>query len=54
MFTINVTFLYEISLIQWIYILVSTVSTDALVLKHQGISTYSAEYRPLCFQPFMG
>ena len=34
--------------------LVSTVCTDALVLKHQGISIYSAEYTPMRFQLFMG
>ena len=28
----------------------STVATDALVLKHQAISSYSAEYTPMCFQ----
>ena len=27
--------------------LVSTVDTDGLVLQHQGISNYSAEYAPM-------
>ena len=32
-----------------IYIyMVSTVTTDALVLKHQAISSHSAEYAPMC------
>ena len=30
------------------------MSTDVLVLYHQGISSYSAEYTPLCLQLFMG
>ena len=30
--------------------LITTVDTDALVLKHQGISSYSAEYAPMHFQ----
>ena len=34
--------------------LVSTVDTDAQVLKHQDISSYSAEYTPVHFQLFMG
>ena len=34
--------------------IVSTVDTDGLVLQHQGISSYSAEYEPMCFQLFMG
>ena len=33
--------------------LVSTVDTDGLVLKHQSISSYSAEYTPMHFQLFM-
>ena len=32
--------------------IVSTVDTDDLV--HQGISSYSAEYEPMCFQLFLG
>ena len=28
--------------------MVSTVTTDALVLKHQAISSHSAEYAPMC------
>ena len=34
--------------------LVRTVDTDDLVLKHQGISSHSAEYAPMCFPLFMG
>ena len=33
---------------------ISTVDTDALVLKHQGISSHSAEYAPICFQLLRG
>ena len=33
--------------------LVSTVNTDGLVLLHQGISSYSADYAPMRFQLFM-
>ena len=50
LFAINVTFFFETSRLQ----LVSTVVTDALVLKHQGISRHSAEYRTIFFQMFMG
>ena len=32
----------------------NTVDTDGLVLKHQGISSYSVEYAPMHFQFFMG
>ena len=32
---------------------VSPVVTDALVLKHQGISSYRAEYAPRSYQLFM-
>ena len=45
LFTIDVKFLHEISPQN----LVSTVSTDALVLQHQGISSHSAECAPMCF-----
>ena len=34
--------------------LVCIVDTDGLVLKHQGISSCSAEYTPMPFQLFMG
>ena len=40
-------------LVQYIAYVVRTVDTDALVLKHQGISSHSAEYAPMCFQLFM-
>ena len=33
---------------------VRPVDTDDLVLKHQGISSYSAGYAPMCFPLFMG
>ena len=32
----------------------STVDTDGLVLSHQGISSYSADYASACFQMLMG
>ena len=41
-------------LLQYNEYLVSTVNTDGLVLQHQGISSYSSEYAPMCFQLFMG
>ena len=34
--------------------LISAVDTDDLVLQHQGISSYSAEYTPMRFQLSMG
>ena len=34
--------------------LFSTIDTDGLVLQYQGISSYSADYTPVCFQLFMG
>ena len=35
--------------------LVGAVDQDGLMLKHQGISNYSAEYAPMCFHAlFMG
>ena len=40
-------------LVQHIEYLVSTVDTDDLVLRHQGISIHSAEYAPVHFQLFM-
>ena len=41
-------------LVQYKECLVSIVYTDGLVLQHQGISSYSAEYAPMHFQLFMG
>ena len=41
-------------LAQYIECLVSTVDTDDLVLKHQGISRKSADYAPMRFQLFRG
>ena len=40
-------------LLQYKEYLVTTVDTDGLVLQHQGISSYSAEYGPMHFQLFM-
>ena len=34
--------------------LVSIVDTNGLVLKHQGISSHSADYVPMCFPVFKG
>ena len=34
--------------------LVSIVATDALVLKHQGINSHSADYAPMRFPVFKG
>ena len=36
-------------LVQYSEYLVSIVDTDGLVLQHQDISSYSAEYTPMCF-----
>ena len=41
-------------LVQYNEYFVSTVDTDGLVLKHQGISSHSADYSPMHFQLFMG
>ena len=41
-------------LVQYKEYLVSIADTDDLVLQHQAISSYSAEYVPLCFQLFIG
>ena len=41
-------------LVQQNVCLVSTVDIDGRVVWHQGISSYSAEYTPICFQLFMG
>ena len=51
LFSINVIFLY--ALIQYNKYLISTVDTDDLVLKHQGISSYS-KHASIRFQLFMG
>ena len=40
-------------LVQYNEYLVSTVGTGGLVLWHQGISSHSAGYAPMCFQLFM-
>ena len=32
----------------------STVDADSLVLKHEGIISYSDDYAPMHFQLFMG
>ena len=36
-------------LVQYREYLTSNVDTDGLVLQHQGISSYSAKYAPMCF-----
>ena len=41
-------------LFQYNKYLVRIVDIDGLVLKHQGISSYSAEYTPMFFQLSMG
>ena len=41
-------------LAQYYEYLVSTVNTEDLGFWHQGISSYSAEHAPMCFQLFMG
>ena len=41
-------------LVQYNEYLVSTMDTDDLMLQHQGICSYSAEYTPIEFQLFMG
>ena len=52
-FTIDGIFLY-IKLAQYNEYSISIVAADALVLLHQGISSYSAEDAPPRFQLFMG
>ena len=42
------------NLVQYNEYQISIVATDGLVLQHQGISSYNAEYAPMCFQSFMG
>ena len=34
--------------------LISVVDTDGLMLKHQGISSHSADYAPMHFPVFRG
>ena len=48
-------FLFEISPIQLIFCqaLISTMNTDGLVLQHQGIGSYRAEYAHMRFMLFM-
>ena len=41
-------------LVQYDECLVSIVDTDGLVLKHQGISSHSADYAPMDFPVFKG
>ena len=41
------------TLVQYSEYLLSTVDTDVLVLQHQGISSYSADYAPIHLQLFM-
>ena len=53
-FLIFITMYFPLKLFKCNVNLVSTVCTDALVLKHQSISSHSAEYAPMHFQMFMG
>ena len=41
-------------LVQYNDYLLILVTIDGLVLKHQDISRYSADYAPMLFQLFMG
>ena len=41
-------------MLQLIDCLISTEDTDGLVLKHQGISSHSADYAPMRFPVFKG
>ena len=41
-------------LVQYNEYLVGIVESDGFVLEHQGISSYSAENTPMCFQLYMG
>ena len=41
------------TLVQYSEYLLSTVDADVLVLQHQGISSYSADYAPIHLQLFM-
>ena len=41
-------------MLQLIDCLISTEGTDGLVLKHQGISSHSADYAPMRFPVFKG
>ena len=41
-------------LVQYNECLISSVDTDSLVLKHKGISSYSADYAPMRFPVFKG
>ena len=50
---------YKCNIYVWNYsqshqYLVSTVNTDGLVLKHQGISSPRVDYAPMHFQLLMG
>ena len=38
--------------VQYMEYFINTVATDGMVLQHQGISSHSAEYTPICFQLF--
>ena len=41
-------------LVQYNEYLISIVDTDGLVLKHQGISSHSADYAPMRFPVYRG
>ena len=46
--------IFYMNLVQYNGCLVSIVDTDGLVLKHQGISSHSADYAYMHFQVFTG
>ena len=46
--------IYVGKLVQCNRYLISTMATDALVLKHRGISWHCADYAPMRFQVFWG
>ena len=50
--TISVVFYMKLA--QYNKCLVSIVDTDGMVLKHQGISSHSADYVPMRFPVFKG
>ena len=41
-------------LVPYTWYLARIVGTDGLLLQHQGISSFSAEYGPMHFHLFMG
>ena len=45
---------FHMNPVQYNECLISIVDTDGLVLQHQGISSHSADYTPMCFPEFKG